>query len=351
MFSLFRSDVEPVDAGYCHCRICQRSTGAPVLAWASYPVGSFVYTRGAPAVYQSSGHGHREFCHDCGTQIAYRDSENAKTVEVNVGSLDDCGKVLPRYHIWCGSRIPWFDTADAGRPASLREADRSRLFGLLRGFPRVLLLSGHRHTQQHVFHDAASGWHGAGPLHEYNVGAASGAYWSGAADAAGIPDATMADGTPNGHATLLVRSGGDYALAWHPARVGDGGDATTAMGLHAPRVLRRGAYPAWGVYANVYMGLEDTRVEFRVGQGEWRPMRKVEAPDPRLVVENVRDDLATELRGFDRSPEAVPSTHLWRGALPTDLEVGEHTIQVRALDRWQGEQRASTRYRLIEATP
>ena len=99
------------------------------------------------------------------------------------------------------------------------------------------------------------------------------------------------------------------------------------------------------------MGLEDTRVEFRVGEGEWRPMRKVEAPDPRLVAENVRDDLATELRGFDRSPEAVPSTHLWRGALPTDLEVGEHTIQVRALDRWQGEQRASTRYRLIEATP
>ena len=123
------------------------------------------------------------------------------------------------------------------------------------------------------------------------------------------------------------------------------------MSLHAPRALRRRAYPAWGVYANVYMGLEDTRVEFRVGEGEWRPMRKVEAPDPRLVAENVRDDLATELRGFDRSPEAVPSTHLWRGALPTDLEVGEHTIQVRALDRWQGEQRASTRYRLIEATP
>ena len=168
--------------------------------------------------------------------------------------------------------------------------------------------------------------------------------------AEGIPDATMADGTPNGHARLDVDAGGGYRLSWHPARLPAADPARTqAMHLHAPRVLRRGAYPAWGVYSNVYMGLDDTRVEFRVDDGEWQPMRKVAAPDPRLVVENVRDDLATELRGFDRSPEAVPSTHLWRGALPTDLDAGEHQVEVRAFDRWQGEQRARTSYRLIEA--
>lgn len=242
--------------------------------------------------------------------------------------------------------VPLFD-APAGRE-TFRPADRQRLYDLLATHPRVLVLSGHRHTLQHVFHDAASGWSGAKPLHEFNVGAVSGAFWSGAPDAAGIPDATMSDGTPNGHATLLVHSGGDYALAWHPARVGDGSDATTAMGLHAPRVLRRGAYPAWGVYANVYMGLPDTRVEFRVGEGDWQPMRRVEAADPRLTIENARDDLADALRGRDRSPEAVPSTHLWRGALLTGLPAGEHRVEVRAFDRWQGEQRASTSYRLDE---
>ena len=46
------------------------------------------------------------------------------------------------------AHIPWFDTAAPGRPATTREADRTRLFALLRDFPRVLLLSGHRHTQQ-----------------------------------------------------------------------------------------------------------------------------------------------------------------------------------------------------------
>ena len=109
----FSTSAEPVDAGYCHCKVCQRTTGAPVLAWASYPTDSFSYTRGKPALFQSSKHGQREFCPDCGTQIAYRDSQNTTTVEVNVGSLDDTDRIQPRYHIWCGSRISWFDTNDA----------------------------------------------------------------------------------------------------------------------------------------------------------------------------------------------------------------------------------------------
>lgn len=109
----FTSGAEPLDAGYCHCELCRRSTGAPVLAWVSYPAGTFAYVAGTPARYPSSDHGHREFCSRCGTQIAYRDSRNTATVEVNVGSLDDCEWVEPLYHIWCRSRIGWFDTRDA----------------------------------------------------------------------------------------------------------------------------------------------------------------------------------------------------------------------------------------------
>ena len=240
--------------------------------------------------------------------------------------------------------IPLFE--EAGKD-SFRDEDRARLFALLQPFPHVLVLSAHSHAQRHVFHDADDGWQGATPLHEYNVGAACGSYWSGVEDAAGIPDAMMADGTPNGYAVLTVKPGGDYALAWHNAR-----DATDSqIGLHAPKVLRRGAYPAWGVFANVYMGMDDTRVEYRVDDGEWMPMKQVLQPDPALLVENMRDDLAEALRGYDRSPEAEPSPHLWRAALPTKLEAGEHRIEVRAFDRWRGEVRASAAYRLEEARP
>ncbi|KGQ18470.1 Metallophosphoesterase [Lysobacter dokdonensis DS-58] len=240
------------------------------------------------------------------------------------------------------AHIPFFDTSQVEGWETFRSADRKRLFALLRPFPHVLLLSAHTHNQQHYFHGAKDGWDGAQPLHEYNVGAACGAFWSGVPDAQGIPDATMSDGTPNGFATLDVKADGSYALAWHPAR--DAAD--TQIGLHAPKALRRGAYPAWGVYANVYMGHAGTRVEYRIDDGDWMPMRRVLQPDPRLVAENVLDDQAEALRGFDRSPEADPSTHLWRGALPTKLDVGEHTVEVRAFDTWRGEVRATTTYRL-----
>jgi hypothetical protein len=254
---------------------------------------------------------------------------------------------LPRERLLVlGMHIPVFDT---GGRRTFRAEDRARLFALLRERPRVLLLSGHSHVQQHYWHAAKDGWQGTTPLHEYNLGAACGAYWSGVADAAGIPDATMPDGTPNGYATLILEGDGGYALAYHPARAPTDDPAfNAAMALHAPKVLRRDAYPAWGVFANVFMGDADSRVEYRIDGGEWKPMRRVERADPRLLLENVADDLAPALRGFDRSPEAVDSTHLWRGALPTDLPAGEHRVEVRAFDRWQGDTVASTSYVLQE---
>jgi hypothetical protein len=246
-----------------------------------------------------------------------------------------------------GAHIPFFDTAAPGQPPTFRPADRERLFALLRTFPHVLLLSGHTHNQMHVFHDAADGWHGPQPLHEYNLGAACGAFWSGAKDAAGIPDATMSDGTPNGYAVLTIAAHGDYKLAWHNAR--DAAD--TRIGLFGPKVLRRGAYPAWGVYANIYMGMDDSRVEYRVDGGDWKPMQKVLHADPRLLAENALDNMADALRGYDRSVEATPSRHLWRGTLPTDVSLGEHHVEVRYADPWRGEQRAATNYRLADAAP
>lgn len=239
--------------------------------------------------------------------------------------------------------IPLFE---AEGKDTFRDADRKRLFALLKPFPKLLLLTAHNHTQQHVLHTPASGWHGAKPLHEYNVGATCGAFWSGVKDAQGIPDATMADGTPNGYARLKVQVNGQYTLRYYPAR-----DAATSMRLHAPRVLRRGAYPAWGIYANVWMGMDDTPVEFRVDGGVWQPMRRVLQADPWLLAENARDDEAAILRGYDRSPEATPSAHVWRGALPTDLPLGEHRIQVRARDPWQGQIQAEAIYRLDDASP
>lgn len=106
----FRSG--PEDAGYCHCRLCQRSAGAPVLAWATFPAETFRYTQGAPGIYKSSGWGQREFCRDCGTQLLFRNTAHGKTVDLNFVTLDDPEQLEPEYHIYTSSRLKWLDIAD-----------------------------------------------------------------------------------------------------------------------------------------------------------------------------------------------------------------------------------------------
>lgn len=108
----YRIHGDIIDAGYCHCRLCQRSSGAPVLAWLTLPVTGFAYTAGEPAVFHSSEHSQREFCDRCGSQLAFRRREAAQTVDVTLASLDDPEQVPPEYHIWRQSRIIWFETSD-----------------------------------------------------------------------------------------------------------------------------------------------------------------------------------------------------------------------------------------------
>jgi len=107
----YRACGEVIDVGYCHCRICQRSSGAPVLAWASFRSEGFSYTKGSPAIYRSSEQASREFCSVCGTQIVFREDGKSRA-DVNVASLDRPQQLMPRYHIWTESRIDWFETAD-----------------------------------------------------------------------------------------------------------------------------------------------------------------------------------------------------------------------------------------------
>ncbi|MCB1609160.1 MAG: GFA family protein [Xanthomonadales bacterium] len=103
---------EIVGAGYCHCRLCQRSTGAPVVAWLTLPVEFFDYIKGRPTPYLSSRSYMREFCPDCGTQIAFRAVDPEPTLDVTIASLDDPARVPPRKHIWCESQTPWLSMGD-----------------------------------------------------------------------------------------------------------------------------------------------------------------------------------------------------------------------------------------------
>jgi hypothetical protein len=103
----------PFDAGYCHCRICQLTSGAPVMAFATVPLGDYQVTQGEIALRRSSELAERGFCRDCGTPLTIHAGYQPDTIDFTIATLDDPSAVVPSFHIWTRSRIGWFDTADA----------------------------------------------------------------------------------------------------------------------------------------------------------------------------------------------------------------------------------------------
>lgn len=102
---------EPGAAGWCHCRMCQRSSGTSAQAYVLLPAAGFRYVAGEPAVYASSEHGERRFCPVCGSQVEFRDARDAARISLNSGTLDDPSLVPPDRHIWTSSELPWFAAA------------------------------------------------------------------------------------------------------------------------------------------------------------------------------------------------------------------------------------------------
>jgi hypothetical protein len=109
----FQLSSTPFEAGYCHCGICRRSSGAPVLAFATVPVADFAITRGTPRRRRSSPFGERWFCGGCGSQIAMHVDHQPDTIDFTIALLDEPARVAPTFHLFFDERVEWFDTGDS----------------------------------------------------------------------------------------------------------------------------------------------------------------------------------------------------------------------------------------------
>lgn len=105
---------EPFDCGWCHCRTCQLSSGAPAQAFACVRRGDWVVTSGADSIrtIQSSSFGQRSFCGECGTPIYVTVDHQPGTLDFSAVTLDDPDAVPPEYHIFWSSKISWFNPGD-----------------------------------------------------------------------------------------------------------------------------------------------------------------------------------------------------------------------------------------------
>lgn len=233
---------------------------------------------------------------------------------------------IPSDHlIVIAMHIPLFDEKDDD---AFRESDRKRLYTLLKKYPNVLVLSAHTHIQYNNLIGEKEGLNREKPIHEYNVGTTCGDWYSGILDEKGVPVSMMRDGTPKGYAILNVK-GNEYTIDYKAAGKAD----EYQISIYNPRVVPyKGRWVTAGIYANFFMGMEGDLVEFRVDNGAWAKMKKIDDYDP-AYYRYVQDwDFDSNVKPERRPSNPQMSRHLWHAKIPVNLPIGIHTIEVRAKD-------------------
>ena len=94
------------DASVCHCRMCQKASGNFYLPLVSVRGAKLVWTRGEPKRFQSSNHGFRGFCADCGTPLTY---EAPDGVALTIAAFDDPAQIAPRIQWGIEGKLPYVD--------------------------------------------------------------------------------------------------------------------------------------------------------------------------------------------------------------------------------------------------
>jgi hypothetical protein len=101
-------------AYYCHCTICQKSSGAPFEIGVLIKAGTLRFLEGAPTYYQSSSFGKRGFCAVCGSRLLWAptDANDDWSINVAVCALDNPTDVQPSCHTYTDTKLSWLHIAD-----------------------------------------------------------------------------------------------------------------------------------------------------------------------------------------------------------------------------------------------
>ncbi len=115
----YEADVNLHEAYYCHCKTCQKMSGAPAEIGVLVKPGTLIFTKNEPKYFKSSPFGSRGFCADCGSRLIWMTTGEAEgtTIEdewtnVSVCSLDHPEHAIPKEHTCVESQLPWYKLAD-----------------------------------------------------------------------------------------------------------------------------------------------------------------------------------------------------------------------------------------------
>jgi hypothetical protein len=98
----------------CHCSTCRKATGAAFRSRVAVPSENFRWVSGEDLLtrYESSPGTKRTFCRICGATMVSMFDANPKTLGLPMGTLDDDPGLRPSFHVFVGSKAPWFEITD-----------------------------------------------------------------------------------------------------------------------------------------------------------------------------------------------------------------------------------------------
>jgi hypothetical protein len=108
----YEADGEVTNETVCHCTMCRRAAGSPMVGWFTVARGAYRVTSGKPARYQSSEQAVRTFCATCGTPLTFESVHFADETDVTTASLVDPEQLPPRDHTRAATKLSWVKLAD-----------------------------------------------------------------------------------------------------------------------------------------------------------------------------------------------------------------------------------------------
>jgi hypothetical protein len=106
----YASSADPVFAGVCHCRTCQKSTGSAYASVVGVPTDSLTVsgtTKRFDDIGDSGSPTHRDFCPECGSTVTQSVDVMPGLTMLPIGTLDNPAAIEPAMQIYCDSAIPW----------------------------------------------------------------------------------------------------------------------------------------------------------------------------------------------------------------------------------------------------
>src|SRR5262245_58987787 len=109
----YRLDGLPDWSAHCHCRSCQKATGAAFTTWVGVKRANFAVTEGQLAICNTSRGVERGFCGRCGTSLTYVDEERwPEQISVLAPTLDNPNIAVPTAHVYVEHQLAWVKLAD-----------------------------------------------------------------------------------------------------------------------------------------------------------------------------------------------------------------------------------------------